>query len=107
MCDVKKIQHLMISFMLDAAFFITSTFLFHPHTATPASLQIFRLLVVVFFHVIANLVGQYCTPRLNAGKVLLHIMDSYVPLSPLITELSICPASLPLPAHCVDAPGLK
>ncbi|TKS83832.1 hypothetical protein D9C73_017973 [Collichthys lucidus] len=35
-----------------------------------------------------------------------HIMGtSDVPLSPPITELSICPASLALPAHCVDAPG--
>lgn len=41
--------------------------------------------------------------RLNAAA---HIMGtSDVPLSPPITELSICPASLALPAHCVDAPG--
>ncbi|KAJ4929537.1 hypothetical protein JOQ06_018561 [Pogonophryne albipinna] len=31
-------------------------------------------------------------------------MGSDVPLSPPITALSLCPASLALPAHCVDAP---
>ncbi|KAG7222797.1 hypothetical protein INR49_032416 [Caranx melampygus] len=36
---------------------------------------------------------------------LLHIMASDVPLSPPVTELSICPATLALPAHCVDTPG--
>ncbi|TWW74219.1 hypothetical protein D4764_14G0002200 [Takifugu flavidus] len=36
--------------------------------------------------------------------VLLYIVGSDVPLSPPITELSICPTPLALPGYCVDAP---
>lgn len=34
-----------------------------------------------------------------------HVLGSDIPLSPPITELSICQASLSLPALCMDTPG--
>lgn len=38
-----------------------------------------------------------------AAAVPLYIMGSDLPLSPPITELSICPTPLALPGYCVDA----
>lgn len=38
------------------------------------------------------------------GRAPLSVLGSDLPLSPPITELSICPSSLALPGYCVDTP---
>lgn len=93
------------NFTSHTAFFITSSF-----TLTPSSLSsphnMYVLLVLFCFLCVCYYKSGWpgsAPQRLNAAA---HIMGtSDVPLSPPITELSICPASLALPAHCVDAPG--
>lgn len=68
-----------------------------------------HLIYVLFYTVLsllcvtANVDGKQCTQRAKCLQQCTHIINTDIPLSHPMTELSSCPSSLALPAHCVEA----